>query len=240
MPWVSPKDRAEYERYLQDNKLPPLDNLHWTSESHWHDYLLHLVKKKDNEMYCFGYVLKSPVIEELVQLAANRAGIKVFYENTATCDENVPEQHKAPQEYFDARGSVWVTKNDTNQSFRAFWDELDRLTATITKPLDEPILSDDYPLVQGYLYVANGKPRMFIDGERQTVGSWKQMRIKDVPVVTEVRRCDIFGRRLRLPPEKEKVTPIHQAWIERSSSNRLSQNQKRRKPRNSNKIKKVR
>lgn len=109
-----------------------------------------------------------------------------------------------------------------------FKRELNRLREVITTPLNEPILPDDYPVYQGNLYVANGRIVEFIDGMNMTVGKWKDLRIPNVTVVTEVRRCDLAGRKLRLRPERDN---LHIAGVEKR--------QKYRKPRNSNKIKKV-
>jgi len=59
------------------------------------------------------------------------------------------------------------------------------------KEQNEPVLSDDYPVHQGYLYVVNGEPRHCpIEG---TVADLKKVcRF----VVMEVRRCDIAARNL--------------------------------------------
>jgi len=163
------------------------------------------------------------VISELVTLAAKHTGFHAEW---------------VKDESSDGSSGVVKTKESSDDAVNRFWQEFDRLKEIITEPLNEPILPDDHPLVQGYVYVANGKPTIFIDGERQSVGTWKQMRIKDVPVVTEVRRCDIEGRKLRLPPEKQKVGSLGSALLETNSTN-TSKNKKHRKPRNSNKIKKV-
>jgi hypothetical protein len=59
------------------------------------------------------------------------------------------------------------------------------------KELDEPVLSDDYPVHCGYLYVVNGEPRHCpIDG---TVADLKKVCKVEVK---EVRRCDIAARGL--------------------------------------------
>ncbi|MFG1302677.1 hypothetical protein V5F34_00860 [Xanthobacter autotrophicus] len=54
--------------------------------------------------------------------------------------------------------------------------------------LNEPVLSDDYPVYAGYLYVADGKV-IQSDWHGITVG-----RLKKVVGAQEIRRCDIFGR----------------------------------------------
>ena len=56
------------------------------------------------------------------------------------------------------------------------------------KELDEPILEDDYPVYYGYVYVADGKvKRSDIEGN--------VARLKAYLKATEIRRCDIFGRK---------------------------------------------
>lgn len=55
--------------------------------------------------------------------------------------------------------------------------------------LNEPILSDDYPVYAGYLYVADGKV-IESDWHNTTVG-----RLKKLVGAQEIRRCDIFGRK---------------------------------------------
>lgn len=53
--------------------------------------------------------------------------------------------------------------------------------------LDEPILSDDYPVYPGYLYVADGRVV-------QSTFIGTVTRLKVVLKATEIRRCDIIGR----------------------------------------------
>ncbi len=58
----------------------------------------------------------------------------------------------------------------------------------MTTELNEPVLPDDYPVYWDYWYVADGKPiRSNVQG---TVRELKA----DVKV-SEIRRCDIAGRR---------------------------------------------
>jgi hypothetical protein len=56
--------------------------------------------------------------------------------------------------------------------------------------LNEPILPDDYPIHEGYLYVINDEVI-----ESPITGTIKNLKtllkLKD----TEIRRCDIYGRR---------------------------------------------
>ena len=58
-----------------------------------------------------------------------------------------------------------------------------------TPELREPILEDDYPIYAGYLYVADGKV---------VISDWHDITAREFKAregVTELRRCDIFGRR---------------------------------------------
>lgn len=62
----------------------------------------------------------------------------------------------------------------------------------MAKDLNEPILADDYPVYGGYLYVADGKV-VSSPLHESTVG-----RLKRRLGATEIRRCDIYGRRAAL------------------------------------------
>lgn len=55
--------------------------------------------------------------------------------------------------------------------------------------LDEPILPDDYPIYGNYLYVADGKVVM------SDYHDITAKQFKEINGFTELRRCDIFGRR---------------------------------------------
>ncbi len=58
--------------------------------------------------------------------------------------------------------------------------------------LDEPILSDDYPVYPGYAYVADGRIIACpLGAEGATVAHLKQ-----AIGAQEIRRCDIVGREL--------------------------------------------
>lgn len=59
------------------------------------------------------------------------------------------------------------------------------------RPLDEPILPDDYPVYGGYLYVVDGEV-ISSDWHGATVGF-----LKHQIGATEIRRCDIIGRQAR-------------------------------------------
>lgn len=65
--------------------------------------------------------------------------------------------------------------------------------------LKEPVLDDDYPVYPGYLYVADGK----------VVECWLDQanvrRLKAHLKVSEIRRCDIFGRRKRWEQEDART-----------------------------------
>lgn len=185
---------------------------------------------------------RTPVVAELVALAAERSGSKVeyrdapgSYDDMDLCDAaEAYDNGYRPENLIATMGSLWMSDY---RDKTAFWAELRRLEALVKKPLEEPILHDDYPLHQGFFYVANGKVRQFIDGERMTVGRWKALRIPDVEVITEVRQCDMAGRRLRAPEKKAPESSLSRALT--SNGQRLSQHQKYRRPRNSRKIKKV-
>lgn len=63
------------------------------------------------------------------------------------------------------------------------------------KPLDEPILPDDYPVYGNYLYVADGKPVM---------SDWHDITVREFKHhigAKEIRRCDIYGRKALIEAE---------------------------------------
>jgi hypothetical protein len=183
----------------------------------------------------------TPVLAELVALASKHTNTKVvcreggqtiaemdWVDAAEACDTGYAPSSSDMSLYMDM-------KLDTDLT--AFWEELDRLQKLVTKPLDEPILPDDYPVHQGYLYVANGKVTQFIDGMNMTVGRWKALTIPGIEKVTEVKRCDIAGRQARRPIEKPKkdVSPVAHRW--NTAGTHI--NQAKRRPRSSDKIKKV-
>lgn len=133
------------------------------------------------------------VSQELVELAAKYIGVDVEY-------RFLPG--------YTPFATVWAAYDTTPEKVDQFWAEYERLNQLITTPLAEYVLPDQYPLVQGYVYVVNGKPRTFIDGERMTVGAWKRLHIDGVEDVTEVRNCDVPGRMLRRPLEVEVSTAL--------------------------------
>lgn len=57
--------------------------------------------------------------------------------------------------------------------------------------LNEPILEDDYPIYADYLYVADGKV------VRSDWHGITARRFKHYLGATELRRCDIYGRKAR-------------------------------------------
>lgn len=134
-----------------------------------------------------GDIHRSAVSQELVELAGKHVSLKVCYVKVEA----------------SSKDDIYIEDGSTDETVGNFWEELNRLQKLITVPLDEPILPDNYPVYQGYLYVTNGNiVRTFIDGVNQTVGSWKAMRIEGVTPVHEVRSCDLIGRTLRKPLEK--------------------------------------
>jgi hypothetical protein len=163
-------------------------------------------------------IKKTDVSEEIVLLAAKHTNLDVLYKDI-------------PVESGDlSKGSIWTNEKE-DVDLGIFWEEFDRLQRIITEPLKEPILPDDYPVYQGYLYVVNGNRVVeFIDGGAGavSVGQWKAMNIHGVRKVTEVRRCDIVGRQLRLPIREEKLLHDISPFSRR----------KHKKPKRTNKIKK--
>jgi len=186
-------------------------------------------------------IKRTPVIAELVALAAERSDVKVEYRDQVgqyhdmdRCDAaEAYDNGYNPDMLKDTHGSLW--EGDYKDK-TGFWLELNRLQELVTEPLNEPILDDDHPVYQGYFYVVNGKVREFIDGMNMTVRRWKALRIKDVPVVNEVRRCDMGGRIARQPLKKEPEKQMKAGWDQAGRGIR----QAKRRPRSSNKIKKVR
>lgn len=166
-------------------------------------------------------VRKTDVVEELVQLAAKHTNVKAEYRPYAYIDDSV--HSPAVVDAMLKMGSIWVKDGiDVGD----FWYELTRLERVVTQPLNEPVLPDDHPIHQGYLYIANGVVTEFIDGMTMTVGRWKSLRVRNVEPVTEVRRCDRVGRRLRLPEVKESPTAVGQAF---SSANPVSKKVRRQR-----------
>ena len=60
------------------------------------------------------------------------------------------------------------------------------------KELDEPVLSDDYPVYAGYWYLFDGRPARS-DYHEVTV-----KRLKQYSGATEICRCDAVARKLPL------------------------------------------
>lgn len=65
-------------------------------------------------------------------------------------------------------------------------------TAQPQEPLDEPVLPDDYPIYGNYLYVADGKVVM------SHLHDVTARQLKAYLGATELRRCDIYGRRKQM------------------------------------------
>lgn len=64
------------------------------------------------------------------------------------------------------------------------------MSAKHARPLNEPVLPDDYPIYAGYVYVADGVP---------VVSDWHDVTAKEFKAregITELRRCDLAGRDL--------------------------------------------
>lgn len=184
-------------------------------------------------------IFKTSVTAELVALAAEHTGVPFKFEEFIGPVVVKPPRYLVSGQFDRERyqrdhGSIWgPEQRGPNEDL--FWNEFERLKGIILKPLDEPILADDYPVHPGYLYVKNGRMVELLDNVR-TVGQWKQLEIPDVEKAVEIRRCDMVGRMLRLPPKKEEPKlQIPSGW--NASGRHL--HQKKRRPRCSNKIRKV-
>lgn len=213
---------------------------------HYDDNLNLVIDDPKPVMHYWVNIKRTPVVAELVALASERTNAGVEYRDTVgqfsdmdLCDAaEAYDNGYNPDRLQLTMGSLWC---DNYRGKGEFWNELYRLEALVTKPLDEPILHDDYPLHQGLFYVVNGKVRQFIDGVNMTVKRWKALRIPNVEDVTEVRRCDMVGRQLRLPEKETQVrstTPMAGTLIRNGQG--LREVQKHRRRRSSNKIKKTR
>lgn len=69
----------------------------------------------------------------------------------------------------------------------------------MTDELDEPVLPDDYIVWGDYLYVADGKLYRC---------DWHGISVRQLKVrekFKEVCRCDITGRKARLPPQSGNI-----------------------------------
>ena len=173
-----------------------------------------------DKLWVFDAFTVTPVRLELMMLAKQRSEARMEIRESTSGD--IPALEILGDEHTDLTG---------------FYAEFERLEEIVKTPLNEPILPDDYPVYQGYMYVANGRPVEFIDGMNMTVGRWKALRIPGVDPVTEVRRCDIIGRQMRLPPKPPEVPRTQQPGHWNASGKTI--NQVRRKPRSSHKIKKI-
>lgn len=157
--------------------------------------------------------------KEIISLAAEHTSAKVEF-------RHMPEHDVwYCDDVMESYGSIF---GEEDVDYTDFVNEVERLRKIIHTPLKEPILPDNYPVHQGYIYVADGKPRMFIDGEGMTVGMWKALPKHGV---SEVRECDLTGRRLRLKPNDESLLVLRNLQTHPTTDNR------KRKPRKTYKIK---
>jgi hypothetical protein len=117
------------------------------------------------------------------------------------------------------KSDIYIDASVDDVVLGAFWEEFHRLQKIIKKPLDEPILDDDYPVHIGYMYVIDGKPTECLQNFG-TVKHWKSY-------CDEVRRCDIYGRIDRLPLKKEEPTTMSFAVANSSSSKSNSRKKKK-------------
>lgn len=69
----------------------------------------------------------------------------------------------------------------------------------IEPQLDEPVLPDSYPVYGGYLYVADGKVV-----SSDVFGAVRDLK-RDLKA-TQIRRCDIVGRRRASRPSPGVLT----------------------------------
>lgn len=165
------------------------------------------------ELQYLDEVPHTQVSQEIAELAGKHVGVKIDY-------RFLPG--------YTSSATVWAPHNTTSEKVEEFWQEHDRLRLLITQPLREFVLPDDYPLVQGYIYVINGKSQMFIDGERMTVGAWKVLLVSKGTPDAEIKSCDLHGRFSRRPLSKESL-PGRYPMIQ-PKHNRVGQpNRKRRK-----------
>jgi hypothetical protein len=180
------------------------------------------------QMRFWRRVDKSLVIAELVVLASERTGIPVEYRPSAHTWRHL--------DLSGIWGELWSTLHPEYKG--PFTDELNRLVRLVKTPLDEPVLVDEDVMHPGYWYIYDNSPGE-CGAEGLTVAECKQRF-----GWTEIRRCDIIGRRLRQPRNPEfglfaKNVEISEVFSDTPTTNKPWYNTKRRRPRNSNKIKKV-
>lgn len=189
--------------------------------------------QKNVPMYCLTNVRRTPVIAEIIELAAKHSGAIVEYRHKPEqyCEMSLEDENRAhnagydPDRLEETHGSIWAA---VGRDLGTFWIQYTHFEGRIKKPLNEPILPDNYRVHQGYFYVVNGEVREFIDGINMTVGHWKGL-FGDVPV--EIRECDVTGRTARRPlvgTLRDELRVLGKPFA-----------QKRRRSRTSNKIKKV-
>lgn len=198
-------------------------------------------KQKDLTMRHLTNYFPSPVIAELVDLASKHTGLHAcFRKGDQTYDEmdaaDAAESHDVGYNPDNEGGSIW-TSTAPGADMSAFWNELQRLESLVKTPLDEPVLKDDFIVVGGYMYIVDGKLTEceHFNGESNkgiTVAEFKRRY-----GFQEVKRCDLNGRQLRLPERKERAPANTLAHRWKSDGRTIRQ--AKRRPRSSNKIKKV-
>lgn len=172
---------------------------------------------------CLGNISKSAVSQELVELACRNTGIKVEYSPTHDpSDLPKPRMDAFSYPYTPLKASVWT--DDADQNLGLFWEEYDRLSRIVKKPLDEPILRDDFPLKTGYMYLRDSQPFEFLE-EPMTVRRY----LNRFPQYSEIRRCDIYGRINRQPL---KYDPVVREVKESTHKNTRRKNKKTYKIKN--------
>lgn len=181
------------------------------------------------------------VIEELVALASKHTGLGAVYRREAQQlnemdSADVAEAYDNGYKPNGSDGAIFCSAPiDTDMG--PFWRELERLEALIHIPLNEPVLNDDYLVIGGYMYIVNGKLTEceHFNGESNkgiTVAEFKRRY-----GFQEVKHCDLVGRQLRLPERKERAPAGTLAHRWKSDGRTIRQ--AKRRPRTSNKIKKV-
>jgi hypothetical protein len=153
----------------------------------------------------------TPVLGELVAIAAKRTGFDIEYRlGGQTYGEmdwvDAAEAHDAGYRPDPSTGALFLN-GPMVEDLGPFWNELERLSALIVKPLDEPILDADYPIYGGFWYVVDGKPQQceYFNGESNrgiTVAECKRRF-----GIGEIRRCDIVGRQ-----QRAAVQPNRTQW----------------------------
>jgi hypothetical protein len=191
------------------------------------------------EMVFWRRIRETSVTAELVKLASERSGIKVEFRPDPSYSADLNTSNP-----WD--GQLWATRHPEYKG--AFTDELDRLQKLVTRPLDERELRDDEKMFGGYIYVVDGQVREceHFNGESNagiTVAEYRRRYNAHT-----ICRFDMYGRKARQPkPERSDFDRHFRTQIGDDLSLRPSgwstsgrrMIQRQRKPRSSNKIKKV-